>query len=485
MAAPWNAFQDLLCEPLAGVAEQSRREAFDAVVVGGGTAGIVAALTLIERGLRVALLEAGPVALTTHAQGVDARFQPGAYGRLRAPIEYAPEHVQSGRDFGLLVGCLGGRGLFWQGSSPRMREHELAGWPLPLAELVPHYEWVESQLGVSTRYGESGLSAVILRELRRNGLPFEACPFAVDTHATANGWLGGTVGNPMSILLRRGVFTPDRRNPAVAVHAFASRILLRDGDSQAAGVLATDRGSRTAYEILGRRVILAAGALESVRLAAVSGVPDPGGLIGTGIVEHLFVRGHATLPAGWYDPGRPEVALGILPSTADRNHQVEVHAPSGLIFAAGPGTRWSPGPADPDYRAMVRSFGAMQVQRANHVEPLPEERPGSYRVHLEHGPQDKATLDAMLDIVQTVQGLIGEPSAPPEIRPFGASYHEAGGLAMGSAPAQSVTDGAGRLWGCSNVTVCDAAAWPSIGAANVHLSIAALSRRNAHLAVDA
>lgn len=479
------ATRELLTVPVGQLAEESRRRPFDAVIVGGGSAAISAALALAGRDQRVAMLEAGPLSLLTHVQSTDVRFQPNGPAQLRAGLEYAPENATSGEPFGMLVGCLGGRGLFWNGACPRMLPHELADWPLRPAELEPHYAWVEQRFRASTRYGESGLLRVLRARMRQEGLPLEALPFAVDTTQTAGGWLGGSVGNAMSMLLRGAVVAGDERNPHIAVRAFVSRVLL-SGDT-VRGVVALDRDSATepghqvAHEVLGDRVLLAAGALESVRLAKVSDVPDHSGLLGCGVLDHLYARSYVPIPTEWYDPTNREVALGYLPSTEERPYQIEVHAPTAQLFSAREDASWRPAPTN-DYRALVRGFAPVESNPDNRVEPLAEDRPGSYRVHFEYTDQDLKLREQMVETMRSVQQVLGD-DPEPEVRPPGASYHEAGGLGMGEQPGTSVTDPAGRFWACPSLVACDASAWPTIGAANVHLSIAALSRRNALLAV--
>jgi len=66
-----------------------------------------------------------------------------------------------------------------------------------------------------------------------------------------------------------------------------------------------------------------------------------------------------------------------------------------------------------------------------------------------------------------------------QIMPPGASHHEAGGLRMGTDPKSSVTDSYGRFHSVHNAVVVDSATWPDVVPANPHLTIAAISRRQA------
>lgn len=63
------------------------------------------------------------------------------------------------------------------------------------------------------------------------------------------------------------------------------------------------------------------------------------------------------------------------------------------------------------------------------------------------------------------------------IASFGGSYHEAGGLDMGTDEKTSVTDPNGRVHTCENIYVMDASTFSNIGATNPHLTLAALSRK--------
>jgi choline dehydrogenase-like flavoprotein len=471
-----------LTTPLADLATQSRTTPFDAVVLGGGTSGVVSAITLAERGLRVAMIEAGPLLLLTHVNTSDLRFESAQAGQLRQRVEYTPAHGSGGR-FGPLVGCLGGRGMFWNGASPRMEPHDFERWPLTLDELEPSYRWAEQQLAVGTGYGDSALGQAMLRRLRGAGMPARLLPFAIDAGATEAGWLRGTIGNAVTILLRSRALWRAEAPLRLAVRGFATRIRFDDQRGRVVGVSITDRDGGGVHEIAARSTVLACGAFESTRLAMASGAPDSSGKLGRGVIDHLFCRTNFQAPLHWYDPERREIALVHVPSEPARRFQLEVHAPAGLLFNAGHARPWRP-EANRDYSVMVRSFGAVDPDPENRIEPGAEDVPGSYTVHLRYSAADEERRAAMRAAIAQVGTALDAPAATIEDLPPGRSYHEAGGLPMGRTAADGVTDPTGRFHGCPRLVAADAAAWPTIAASNPHLTIAAHARRAATRLAD-
>src|SRR5689334_18707374 len=139
---------NLLLTSLANISEASRKAQFDAVVVGGGTAGITSARTLVENGRRVALLELGPLALLTHLSSTGLRFDPDLARAVQTALQFSPT-LPDGTAFGSLIKGVGGRGMFWNGASPRFLKGDFDGWPFQLADLEAQYQWAEEQLGVN------------------------------------------------------------------------------------------------------------------------------------------------------------------------------------------------------------------------------------------------------------------------------------------------------------------------------------------------
>jgi choline dehydrogenase-like flavoprotein len=468
--------EQYLLTPLGELAEASKDDPWDAVVVGGGAAGLSAARMLVERGRRVAVLDAGPLVLLTHTSTTDLRFDNAGLGRLRKLIEYSPRDAAGG-DFGHLISCIGGRALFWNGAAPRFAPEDFADWPVKREDLDPYYEWGERDFRVSTDFGNGALGQAVVRLLREADLPAEPGPYAVDTRATVEGWVGGTVGNPVAPLLRTNLLTVEDSRLRIASHSFARRILL-DGTGRAAAVVVGDLQGEGEQELRARSVILAAGGFESVRLAMASKLPDRSGLLGRRIVDHLFARAYHLVPPALYDPETPEAAIVAVRADESRKYQLEVHMPSDDLFMQSEYSEWKPASSRP-YAAMVRSFAAVPPRDSSFIELGGGEGPGDYVVHLEYDDEDRALLDAMAAGIEGVGTALRATVGQVERFSPGDSHHEGGGMMMGSDPGTSVTDPFGRVHAVPNVVVADAAAWPTVSPANPCLTIASLARRQA------
>src|SRR5712691_3602547 len=126
-----------------------------AVVIGSGPSGATAALTLLERGIHVTLLESG----TSFPAGLIIRaFGRNLYRKWAGNnSQYA--YVSSGDPETQWCNTLtpGGLSNFWTGAVPRFapedfaegeRLHERYRWPLSYTDLEPYYTYAERLLGV-------------------------------------------------------------------------------------------------------------------------------------------------------------------------------------------------------------------------------------------------------------------------------------------------------------------------------------------------
>lgn len=121
----------------------------------------------------------------------------------------------------------------------------------------------------------------------------------------------------------------------------------------------------------------------------------------------------------------------------------------------------------------------MQPRHDNYIELLAGNAPGSYRVHISLDGDDQAMLQTQIAALEEARAALGAGPAQVQTLPAGSSHHEAGGLALGDEPDNSVADPFGRIRGVEGLYAFDSAAWPDVSPANPHLTIVALARRQA------
>jgi choline dehydrogenase-like flavoprotein len=158
---------------------------YDAIVVGAGATGGIAAKELTERGLKVLLLEAGPAHDEALFHQPPLKRQVNSLDRIKAALKgqhrqarcswFSPDkshlfindqqnpYTTSDEDFLWIRGRqVGGRFLSWGRVAVRMSDYDFKAasrdgqgedWPICYDDLAPYYSKVETFLGV---VGESG-----------------------------------------------------------------------------------------------------------------------------------------------------------------------------------------------------------------------------------------------------------------------------------------------------------------------------------------
>ncbi|MBA3441302.1 MAG: GMC family oxidoreductase [Pyrinomonadaceae bacterium] len=336
------------------------KKIYDAIVVGSGAAGGMAAKELTEGGLSVLLLEAGPRLeptrdFTSHVWPYEMPYRgfdkPGrrrtSYWNQWIANEYSsnlyvkdtehPYVTTHGKPFQWVRSrFVGGKLLHWGRHAKRLSDMDLKAadhdgygdnWPITYAELAPYYDRVESFVGVNgtteniphlpdgkflppmgltcaekivqklaPKVGMRVIPARTAQRTRRIN-DLGVCHYCGECDRGCDvGGMWNSVSDTLPAAARTGRLTL-RPNSVV-------REILVDPNGKARGILFVDRLTHRHHEARGRVIVLGASALESTRIMLNSvsrfwphGIGNSSGVLGRYLMD---------------DIGGPEVS-GFLP----------------------------------------------------------------------------------------------------------------------------------------------------------------------------
>ena len=463
----------------------------DCLVIGSGTAGVTTALALADQGFRVVIVEAGPLGLWSHV--ANARFGDG--GGLAAkvsnsaaiPVSWFGDEQAGDGETGWQVPtwlAVGGRTLYWSGTTPRYQAWDFDDWPITADEMARFYVRAESLIKVSGSgdghrppFYQSGRQRMAIEQLLEAGWPARSTPAAVDTSADRT--LGAGFDSSTARLLASdhlGDFS-DGARVSLIVQAVVTRLVLEA--DRLTGVEVLDRRNDSAVTLRARHVVLACGAVQSARLALRSGLGELNPHVGRYISDHLFLEGVVEFG----DPGPDGPFSLLIDPTPDRAYQVQIQGCLGTSSyyktPSGASERGT-GPA----LVTLAAFGVGAVRREHRV-ALSSGGDRAYggiqdlRVIYGRSADDEACLAAMRDGAARAVEAFGARLSNIQVHPPGIALHEVGGLRMSGDEQTGVTDTFGQFWRVRNLSAADASVFPSQGAANPYLTITALSLRHA------
>lgn len=306
---------------------------YDAIVVGSGATGGIAAKELTEKGLKVLLLEAGPALDEAIFQRPGLKRQVNTWDRIAAGATgqhtqarcswFSPDkkelfvndlqnpYTTSADPFLWIRGRqVGGRFQSWGRVAVRMSDYDFKAashdgygddWPIEYQDLVPYYDSVESFLKITGRKDnianlpdgqfskEAGLSSfehkfqntVQDKWPERKFTPWRY----VDSNATRADAEGKThTTSPIAAAEATG-------NLTLRPNSVVSKVNIDPATGNASGVTFIDRETKQQHEVRANVVMLCASTIETVRLLLNSGTSQfPQGLANSsGVLGQYFM----------------------------------------------------------------------------------------------------------------------------------------------------------------------------------------------------
>ncbi|AWB26480.1 GMC family oxidoreductase [Halococcoides cellulosivorans] len=514
----------------------------DVCIIGAGPAGALVADRLADDH-EVVILEAGPRFEYADRQERMERALRPAHDRPDVWDVGGPRDASTSTDGWfyplnhLRVKGVGGSTLAWQGMVMRLHEDDFASgsargvgpnWPIEYSDLQPYYAAAEREIGVAgadTPYApprEEPHPMGPFEPSHSDALFAEACEAAdVAMHAVPNArnaepydGRGPCVGYgtcqpvcPAGAKYDATVHV-ERAEDAGATVIDRAPVERLDHDAKrvTAAVYATPDGER--HRQAAESFVLAAGGVEIPRLLLLSeseqfpdGLANSSGLVGSYFMDHLFAG-----TGGVLDEPTRQHHVGF---TTSESHQFYDDAdadigPIKLEFLnyAGPspvesalaGDDWGDALLDDlraDYGTSV-GVGALveQLPREDSTVGLDPERTDDRgnpvpRIDWAVGDRALRTIERANEIQESILDALGA-EITWQVGPdnTGPAAHQMGTTRMGTDPTSSVVDADCRTHDVANCWIASSSVFPTSGAMNPTLTIAALALRVSD-AVDA
>ena len=496
------------------------------IVVGSGLTGAIAALTLVEAGIPVVMLESG----NKFPRDLHLRIR---HRELRRPITPPiNEHVPYAEFVNLndcstrwiKAHCVGGRSNFWSGIVLRYSEkdfqdgerlHPKYKWPISYQDLEPYYEKVEKIIKV--RGGKESFETLpACHVLYERKLDSEWQNFArickqvgrsltVLPDVYGSSTILSTAASPQNVAVR--IVGKLRRSKYFRLlkNAHVTRIEVDRYEPRASAVEYIDTENGSYHRKAAKAIVLAAGTLSSTQILLNSacksfpqGLGNTQGLLGRYLHDHpleyaniksdfVFRRlndrekGGLYITRESYAHSQPLQTLAfLLYGGIGERQPVILH--EGLTLSRGNSSTNNLSSVD-KCNMSVCFFGTTIPRAENYVSLHPNQKDCYGLPLLQISMRfSEAEIDNMKKAREFIPEIMAATdntifSFSSELEPPGTSVHYGGAVRMHHSPEYGVLDGWNRLHDIKNLLVVDASCFTTCVEKNPTLTAMAISMR--------
>lgn len=467
---------------------------YDVIVIGSGIGGGILADQLSDLGATVLVLEAGSALFPTHVANLPRQHLIGQFDKhvWRLYDQYKVVNYTNAAGSNFIGGQafnLGGRSMFWGGLIPRMTWWELEPWPQPVRWFLENagYQRAEDLIywpSAPSQYQQQ------FKTLLNGSLPdfdhFDA-PVAVRQLNPTFGTIPSGLFSAGDLLTESRLTDDPAGNNRLIVNLNHAVTRIETAAGKATRVVAYDLLVQKERSYAGKAVVLAAGTIESAKIAKLSGLADPNGQIGIGITDHPIFFTHFMIPQG-----TPHHSTDSQSKTLSRHKQAARNAhPYNMVIELG--TDLNQGRyVDPDllrrHREAKGNAMLCEVVFLFDADLMPGNRvdqngPSFVKpdIAMQESPSANAFFGEINGVTNAVIGQVGGiPLLGQDLNlkraGLGGVAHEVGTLRMGTGGA-GVVDENLKFHAYDNLFACDLSVFPTSPAANPTLTLAALSLR--------
>lgn len=468
---------------------------YDVIVVGSGMGGGIVADQLADVGVDVLVLEAGSALFTTHTGNLPRKHQLGQFQKHLWSL-FDNYKVKNYRDAvgsayqGAQAFNLGGRSVFWGAFIPRMTWWELDSWPTEVRWALENSAYAQAEDLMFWPPPPSSFQSQVKSWLSNQFTAYEHfdAPVAVRHMNDGRGTLAPGLFSTADLLTEGRIsIDPENLGRCTVNLNHAVTQLHTDDDGKVSSVEVFDLIAGKPRRYQAKYVILAAGTVESAKIAQLSGLRDANALVGKGITDHPVLFTHFAVPMGkpWHRVDASSKTLSRHREASAAGHSYNVLLELGADLNQGryldPDTlkRHRELKGDAMLCEVVFLFNSPLVdtnwlnqQGPSYAKPL------IFMQKSQAADQTWNEVDELKN--QIIQMLGGEPVANEDLSlktaPLGGVAHEVGTLRLGPT-GEGVVDPNLKFNGHDNLYVCDLSVFPSSPAANPSLTLAALALR--------